>query len=271
MERTWRIILDKPKDAYYNMAKDEALLLHYKKSRLPVFRIYSWDTPSVSLGYRQKAEDVLNVNMCRRLKVPFVRRITGGGAIFHHKEITYSLVCERKSLGFPRGVKESYKLLNAFLINFYSKLGLKASFACDIYKDAGNKADEICFMSFEPYDIVIGGRKAGGNAQRRSRDIIFQHGSIPIDVDYTMLPYLFKDYRNLRTDIFLIKNIVSKESRYNILQKKLMDSLAETFNVRFKNISADDEENSTIEHLLFSRYYKKEWNFNFNNEKTSVA
>ncbi|OPX28630.1 MAG: hypothetical protein B1H08_05570 [Candidatus Omnitrophica bacterium 4484_171] len=269
MERTWRIIADEPKDAYYNMAKDEALLFSYKKSRIPVFRIYSWDSPSVSIGYRQKARDVLNIKTCRKLKIPFVRRITGGGAILHNKEITYSIICSIDDLELSRRVKESYKALNSFLINFYKGFGLNASFACDIHKNIKPVPVDICFMGFEPFDIVIEGKKAGGNAQRRSKRIVFQHGSIPLEVDYAMMHSLFKDSKRPETNIFCFKNIINERKNYGFLQESLKYSFAAAFNVRFKNIPMTSAENDILKDLLYSKYYKETWNFN--NEKSVLA
>ena len=251
------------------MAKDEALLLSYKNNRMPAFRIYSWNIPSVSIGYRQKARDVLNIETCQKLEIPFVRRITGGGAILHHKEITYSLICGIDDLNLPKNVKDSYKTPNSFLINFYSMLRLKASFACDIDKDMESKPVDFCFAGFEPFDIVIEGKKAGGNAQRRSKNIIFQHGSIPLDINYDMVSCLFKGRQRLETNIFCLKNIINKEKNYAFLRQELKYSFAETFNVRFKNIPASRKENNIIKNLIYSRYSKKTWNFN--NEESVLA
>ena len=250
------------------MAKDETLLLYYKKNHTPVFRIYSWDTPAVSLGYRQKAEDVLDVDICRKSGIPLVRRITGGGAILHYKEITYSLICGINDLGLPRNVKDSYKALNSFLISFYSKLGLKASFACDIHGDIKSKPAELCFIGFEPFDIIIRGKKAGGNAQRRSKNIIFQHGSIPFDIDYTMLYRLFRNSGNLAAKVFYLKKTLHEED-YNTLQKVLKDSFAETFRVHFKDVPVSSEESNILEYLLSFKYSKETWNFN--SEKNKLA
>ena len=84
MGKTWRLILVQKCDGYYNMAVDEAMLLGYNSFKTPTLRVYGWDKPFISLGYNQNPKDILNL----KGEVPFVRRITGGSAILHHKELT---------------------------------------------------------------------------------------------------------------------------------------------------------------------------------------
>ena len=270
MGKTWRIILDNPEDAYYNMAKDEAILLSYKDTSTPVFRVYSWSSPSISLGYRQRAKEVLNIEACKKARVPFVRRVTGGGAILHYKEITYSIACGVGDLSLPRGVKDSYKALNAFLINFYSSFGLKACFSCDAAPNMKSQTVDFCFLGFEPFDILIDGRKIGGNAQRRLKSIIFQHGSIPFDINWQDVSCLFKNARNYsKAKSITLGEIITEEFNYSLLQKKLMDSFVETFGIDFRVEKTSQDEANTIKDLLTSKYSKRVWNLN--DEKTRVA
>ena len=118
MTKQWRLILDDKCDGYYNMAADEAILLHYPSKKIPTLRVYGWKFPFISLGYNQKVADVLT----SLETIPFVRRITGGASILHDKELTYSITCSLTDLDLPRDVKESYKTLCSFIIGFYSQL-----------------------------------------------------------------------------------------------------------------------------------------------------
>ena len=166
-------------EGFYNMAADQALFLNYSKTHIPILRIYSWKKPFITLGINQDPVRVLTANNY----LDFTHRITGGAAILHDQELTYSLVCSPQDLNLPSKVKESYKIICRFLIDFYSQLGLPADFAQNIF--AGKKLGDygnFCFSSFEDYDLVIKGKKIGGNAQRRARAVIFQHGSIPISL-----------------------------------------------------------------------------------------
>jgi lipoate-protein ligase A len=179
----WRFIDSRPLDGAANMAVDEALLACFdpEKSR-PLLRIYGWEPPALSLGHFQKSAEVLDRERCNRARVPVVRRITGGGVIYHAGEITYSLVCAPHHIPSAVSIRESFRVLTSFLIRFYDKIGLDARYAVDHFP-AGTKLGErtgFCFAGREIYDIMIAGKKIGGNAQRRLKDVIFQHGSIPV-------------------------------------------------------------------------------------------
>lgn len=161
------------------------------------FRIYSWNPPAFSIGRFQNPAQFLKPATCANDGISIVRRITGGGAIYHDFELTYSLCCPESIFsGLP--VKETYRLLTAFLIQAYRKLGLNACYAAEYRPDENlGRKTELCFAGKEIYDILIDGRKIGGNAQRRSRETIFQHGSIPFRVDaLKVAKYLAAPIRN---------------------------------------------------------------------------
>lgn len=179
----WRVIDTGPCCGRENMAIDEALFRCFDpSSSRPVLRLYGWQPPALSLGRFQKAEDDLDLDRCKADNLDVVRRITGGGAIYHADELTYSLVCSTRHMPLASSVKDSFRLITSFLLDFYRYLGLKADYAVDMMP-VGSRLGErtpLCFAGKESYDIVINGRKIGGNAQRRTRNLIFQHGSVPI-------------------------------------------------------------------------------------------
>ena len=179
------------------MAVDEALLSSFDPDRdRPVLRLYGWKPSAFSLGRFQEAEQVLDLARCRADGVDVVRRITGGGAIYHAGEITYSVVCSPRQIEAPSSVKESFQVLTGFLLRFYGKLGLSPRYAVDHYP-AGTRLGErtpLCFAGRESCDILVDGRKIGGNAQKRMKNVIFQHGSIPLSGSLAAAaPYLRQD------------------------------------------------------------------------------
>lgn len=179
----WRLIDTGPLSGRENMAIDEALFRCFDPaSSQPVLRLYGWQPPALSLGRFQKAAADLDLDRCRADNLTIVRRITGGGAIYHADELTYSLVCGPSQIPAAASVKESFRVLTGFLLGLYRALGLQAAYAADL-APAGSRLGQrtpLCFAGKESYDILVNGRKLGGNAQRRSRQIIFQHGSIPL-------------------------------------------------------------------------------------------
>lgn len=180
---SWRLIDTGPLQGPHNMAIDESLLCAFDpESSDPVLRIYGWNPPSLSLGRFQKAEDTLDLERCRADALPIVRRVSGGGAIYHADELTYSIVCSPEQLQPVSSVKDSFRILTGFLLDFYRTLGLNSSYALDTVSDVERLGARtaFCFAGQESFDILIDGKKIGGNAQRRHKKIIFQHGSIPI-------------------------------------------------------------------------------------------
>ncbi len=192
----WRLVDTGPLDGPANMAVDEALLRHFDPAvSLPVLRLYGWEPPAFSVGRFQRPEEALQLDRCAAAGIPVVRRISGGGVIYHAAELTYAVVCAPRHISAVRGVKETFRALTAFLLRFYGNLGITASWAMDSPSAAGGGGARtpICFAGKEEYDIVIGGRKIGGNAQRRLKDAIFQHGSIPLRCALSEALHFFRE------------------------------------------------------------------------------
>jgi lipoate-protein ligase A len=179
----WRYIDSGPSTGSLNMAIDEALLSQFEPNASdPVLRTYGWAPPALSLGRFQRSEEVLDLDRCSNNAVPVVRRVTGGGTIYHADELTYSIVCSCGHIPATTSVKDSFRVLTGFLVDFYRSLGLNAVYAVDTASAAEHLSERtaFCFAGKETFDIVIDGKKIGGNAQRRLKNVIFQHGSIPI-------------------------------------------------------------------------------------------
>lgn len=177
----WRLIDTGSCAGRENMAIDEALFRCFDPvSSQPVLRLYSWQPSALSLGRFQKAGDDLDLTRCRADNLTVVRRITGGGVIYHADELTYSLVCSPRQVPLATSVKESFRVLTSFLLGFYRALGLQADYAVDLTPERVGVRTPLCYAGKEGYDVLVNGRKTGGNAQRRSRGVVFQHGSIPM-------------------------------------------------------------------------------------------
>lgn len=170
----FRVINSKKSNAKNNMASDDALLSCFKNDDFGILRVYSWEK-SFTIGISQKFE---NYSFTHEYKDNFAKRITGGGVLFHGHDISYSLVIPTQVLE-DLSIKQSYEFICKFVLNFYKKLGLNAKYAKDC-EEINLSKSEFCQVGFETYDIIINGKKIGGNAQRRTKKAIFQHGSIPL-------------------------------------------------------------------------------------------
>jgi lipoate-protein ligase A len=178
-EQTWRFIDTGVKDAFFNMAIDEAILeTHLQGACPPTLRVYGWNPPALSLGYFQNLETEIEITRCSELGVDVVRRLTGGRAVFHDDELTYSVVTSEEC-GFPRSLAESYGLLNGGLIAAYRMLGVEVCLEAHDEEPAST----ACFASAGLADLTYQGRKLCGSAQYRKDQALLQHGSLPITFD----------------------------------------------------------------------------------------
>ncbi len=252
MYRYWRFIDTKVNDASWNMAVDEALLNNYRKQNLPIFRIYGWKR-GLSIGRFTKIQNNLDLDKLNDL--PYVRRMTGGGILVHGGDISYSLIFPKTFLD-ERSVKESYRYICSFLFSFYGVLGLDVSYLSQT--DLKTKKDDICLAGHEPYDIVCGGSKLGGNAQRYSKGLVFQHGSIPLEIDKEFFEPLFFKRSGLDEAATLLENGI------NIDRKELIAILKKSFCKSFECELIEDKISTTelnsANELLTDKYTLDSWN-----------
>lgn len=245
------------------MAIDEALLRSFDpESSLPVLRLYGWNPPALSLGRFQKAAEVLDLDRCRADGVAVVRRVTGGGVIYHADELTYSLVCAPGHIPPAGSIKDSFRVLTGFLLAFYRRLGLDAAYAADTAPEGTRLGEKtaFCFAGRESFDILAGGRKIGGNAQRRLKGVIFQHGSIPLQNRAAVgLSYM-------REQVPAYAEGTASLAEYGVDAgwSSLVNDLAAAFGGYFgavlRNGSLSEAESSDMERLLVGRYRSENWN-----------
>src|SRR5881398_2718711 len=176
----WRLLLDPPAEGAWNMAVDEVLLEGVAAgSSPPTLRFYAWTPACLSLGYFQPFS-VVNVEGCRGLGIDIVRRPTGGRAILHDRELTYSVALPAAVLGQDGGVLPSYYRLSLALQDGLRRLGVPATLAPE---SAGSSAAHgpVCFDRPSAHEILLHGRKLVGSAQMRRGGGLLQHGSILIE------------------------------------------------------------------------------------------
>ncbi len=184
----WKLLRTGANFGAYNMAIDEELLACAQAGeQTPVLRFYRWNPPAVSLGHFQKTETAVNLEACKKRGIDVIRRITGGRAVFHHRELTYSIVARTDNPLFPPGVLGTYKIIASCLVAGLRNLGIPAEAVSRGSMLAGlvkkRPKDPACFSSPSWYEIVAGNKKIIGSAQRRLSGAFLQHGSILIDFD----------------------------------------------------------------------------------------
>jgi lipoate-protein ligase A len=181
MSDTWRLLVDAPAGGAWNMAVDEVLLDGVAAgATAPTLRFYEWAPPCLSLGYFQPFE-VVDLDGCRALGVDVVRRPTGGRAILHDRELTYSVALPASVLGHDGGVLPSYYRLSLALQDGLRRLGVPAALAPQSAAVGAAVHGPVCFDRPSAHEILLQGRKLVGSAQMRRGGALLQHGSILIE------------------------------------------------------------------------------------------
>src|SRR5438552_1147239 len=195
----WRLLTTYDLDGAHNMALDEALLESVIEGGAPVVRLYTWRPATLSLGVNQPLGEV-DPSECARRGFGLVRRMTGGRAVLHQHELTYSVIARENDPRVSGGVIESYRKISVALVEGLRSLGVDVALAEPdraLYRalaasrrqsEAGGSVESshgaVCFDVASAYEITAGGKKLVGSAQARRGGAILQHGSILLDIDW---------------------------------------------------------------------------------------
>ena len=215
----WRVIEDGPQDGGSNMAIDRAILASCASGKtLPTLRLYSWERPTLTVGYAQDFAKEIDVNRCKKLGIQIVRRPTGGRAVLHNHEVTYSFTAPIPHSKFPPSLLGAYRVVARALLEGLNEIGV-----CGADLTSGRKPNRgrhsfhspSCLSSINHLEIEVQGAKLVGSAQRRTKRAFLQHGSVLLDCDRALLNSLFKyatdDDRSRSMDILNNKVITLSE------------------------------------------------------------
>lgn len=266
MKDNWRFIDSGSYSASYNMALDEAIAISVRKGDSPpTLRLYGWSIPSVSIGYSQRISDI-DSDYCIKKGIPIVRRLTGGRAILHSNEITYSFSVKTDDELFSKGLRDSYRKISKAFVIFLTKIGLspEVRLSRDVRQSSivnRQSRSPLCFESVSYCEITLNDRKIVGSAQKRWTDGLLQQGSIPISVDRDEMIKVFK----LRSPL-VVENIIGlQEVIYHFKSTDLGNiikvSFEETFNIPLVPSCPSKEEISLAEELEARKYLSPQWNF----------
>jgi lipoate-protein ligase A len=236
-------------DAFTAMAIDEALLRLNAEGKSPnTVRFWRWNPSAVSIGCFQSVEREVALDVARRYGVDVVRRITGGGAVFHdfNGELTYSVVCRESDV--PADIIESYKLICGGLVRGFERLGLRAE--------------------FRPVnDIQVGGKKISGSAQTRRWGSVLQHGTVLISPDVRRMFELLKVSPEKISDKFIasvfervttIERELGRRPSFEEVRQAMVRGFEEALGVRLVESGLTEEEERLAAELR-PKYASEEW------------
>jgi len=182
---SWRLIIDGDLPGARNMARDMAVLEAVSTGQTPpTLRLYGWNPPCLTIGKHQGL-DAVNLEFCRREGIEVARRPTGGRALLHHLELTYSVVAPLGAPPMPTALQEAYRLICGGLVGACRSFGIDAELTGgEVNLRLPNPSSTVpCFEAPAEGEVVVGGRKLVGSAMRAHSGCILQHGAILLDWD----------------------------------------------------------------------------------------
>jgi lipoate---protein ligase len=261
---TWRILKIETHNAAMNMAIDEAILLSRVAKKVPnTLRFYLWEPSAVSIGRFQKPENEVNLENCEKLGVDVVRRISGGGTVYHDSqgELTYSVIAKTEDMG-AKDITEVYSSIYHAISEALGMFGVVTDFSPGDARNCPN--------------LTVKGRKISGSAQANKSGIVLQHGTLLLDVD---LPRMFMVLRVPWANTCMqVVNVakgkitsIKQELGHAVTAETAANSVAHGFavalnmqvieNVQSLENAITKEEKTLAEKLYTEKYATKEWNF----------
>ena len=245
-----RLLTSGFKSAYENMAIDEAVLVHAQENHQSTLRFYGWRPAAISIGYFQSLKEEVDLNECQKQQVDYIRRVTGGGAVFHEAEVTYSLITPVDGLFIPQDIIESYKKICQGVINGLEILGIKSQF-------------------IPLNDIVAQGKKISGNAQTRKKNVLLQHGTILLDVNVEKMFSLLKVpqeklrdkiIKDVKQRVVGVRGLLGKKIEFESCQEALIKGFKKALRLEYLKTSLTASELIMMQELKNSKYSRPEWN-----------
>jgi lipoate-protein ligase A len=265
----WRLLRHGAARGAYNMAVDAAILeMVIEGKSQPTLRFYDWHPACLSLGFAQNYADIdLDAQAARGWDV--VRRPTGGRAILHTDELTYSVIGQSDEPRLAGGVLESYKRLSEGLMHALKLLGLPVERQpMREHNGFGEPDNPVCFEVPSDYEITLHGKKIIGSAQARRKGGVLQHGSLPLFGDIgritEILTYPSEERRQIsaervRARAATVEEGLGRRVSFAEAQDAFIRGFGETLNIDFVEGELSADEESAAERWLGERYAAPEW------------
>jgi lipoyl(octanoyl) transferase len=268
----WRLLDTGPADGFTNMATDEAILEVFTAEAGPsTLRFYTWLPPALSLGYGQPIASDIDLSQCQALGIDVVRRPTGGRAVLHDHEVTYSVVLSADDPRAAAGVMACYLTISQALIRGLVYLGIAAELL-PLRRGAllpSDDASAVCFATPSSYEVAVAGRKVIGSAQRRAHGVIMQHGSIPLSWDLDKMRAVFGPWslgnlsaqgeREYHAHMTSLQEAGGRVYDYAEVVTALARGIAETWEVELTQGELTSEERRLSDHLCATKYRSEAW------------
>lgn len=265
----WRLVKTAAAPGSWNMAVDEAILESVgQQFVLPTLRLYAWEPACLSLGFAQSIKDVDHTAL-EQYGWQLVRRPTGGRAILHTDELTYSVIAPLDEPRVAGGVLESYSRLSGALLNALERLGLPARADKEHDLPPGTQpSGPVCFEVPSNYEITANGKKLVGSAQARRKEGVLQHGSLPMYGDLTRITQALRypsEAERARAGERLLAHATNLEmlgtsADWESCAKAFESAFCAVLNITFREEPLTALEQRRAEALAAEKYASAAWN-----------
>lgn len=267
MTYTWRLLITPPAHGAWNMAVDEAILEHTGRGEsLPTLRLYAWEPACLSLGYAQPYADVDETRL-KKHGWEVVRRPTGGRAILHTDELTYSVTAPSNEPGVAGSVLESYNRLAVALLAAVHSLGLPV----EMKEGPGSNHEmrnPVCFEVPSAYEITVQGKKLIGSAQARRKEGVLQHGSLPLTGDLARITQALtfdgeSERRNAAQRLLeratTVESVLGRQVPWSEAAQAFIDAFEEKLRLNLEEGVLSESEQKRTEMLVCDKYNHPDW------------
>lgn len=272
----WRVVNSGINHAAMNMAIDEAIMVAHSLGEVsPTLRFYGWQPAAVSLGYFQREATAIDRSECERLGIDIVRRLTGGRAVLHEAELTYSIVVQEREPFIPPTISASYRFFSKGLLAGLKHLGIHAQMNMprEVYSQSHeprhSSSSSACFDAPSHYEITYEGRKLVGSAQVRRQGVILQHGSILLAFSpermAAVLGFHSPEKKQRMIEILTrratsLEEIVGRSIGWQEVYDAMLETFGSAVGVDLKQGCLTEKEVETSKQLAASKYNQSSWN-----------
>lgn len=265
----WRLVTHSAANGAWNMAVDQALLEAVGSgASLPILRLYAWTPPCLSLGYAQPFSDI-ELERLRERGWNYVRRQTGGRAILHTDELTYSVIAPENEPRLRGGVLPSYRRLSKAILDALVNMGIPAEALPKETTGSHSNAQPVCFEVPSSYEITVAGKKLVGSAQARKKEGVLQHGSVPLYGDLTRIidAISFEDEsaRERARERLLIRAaniemILNRKINWHQAAEAFFTSFSDVLSLELTPQELTPLELQRVDELVTTKYAHPDWN-----------
>jgi lipoate-protein ligase A len=263
-----RIIDDAAHPSSFNMAADLYCGEYSSQNSTIVIRLYEWQPACITIGYMQKASGIFEQDTLNRGGVDWIRRPTGGRAVLHDGDLTYSCIFPAGAAGMGNNVMETYSVVSRCLMAGLESVGI----SCDLYDsfdallETRREIKLPCFLAPNRREIMVFGKKLVGSAQKRSVGSVLQHGSIPFTAAFRRLPEylrLSEREREIQKELLAVKSICLKEINPALtlpnVRRGLIRGFLATLPLETIEQPWTEKERAAIEKLAASAEFRNRW------------